>query len=243
MAGAALWLWFRPSSPTARRCLITCATCYALASSHAVGTALEQRLGAGFSPLDRSAVPAGLTAVVVLGSGGYTTRGWDGTPLSVLDPWAASRILEAARVFRLVDPAWILVSGGLPDRRGHDEPTDVMMQRALAGLGVPSERIRTDTRSRDTRAEAAALAPILRSLGATNTILVTSRVHMRRAVGTFRAQGVSVMPAPAPDRQIHLPWPMPFIPTEAGLSATATAAHEAAGIAYYALRGWYKGAP
>jgi uncharacterized SAM-binding protein YcdF (DUF218 family) len=85
--------------------------------------------------------------------------------------------------------------------------------------------------------------PILRSLGVANTILVTSRVHMRRAVGTFRAQGMPVIPAPAPDRHVQVPWPMGFFPTEAGLAATASGAHEIAGLAYYGLRGWYKGAP
>lgn len=243
MAGAALWLWRRPSSPHARRFLIACAAFYTLAGSQAFGGALKGRIGDGVRPLDRAAVPAGPTAIVVLGSGGVTVRGWDGTPLSSLDEWAAGRALEAARVFKLANPAWVIVSGGLPDRGGRDEPLDVMMQRALESLGVPGERIRTESRLADTHGEAAAITPILRSLDVTHAILVTSRVHMRRAAGTFRAQGVAVVAAPAPDRQSRLPWLLRYVPTEVGLSETSAAAHEIAGLAYYAVRGWYEGGP
>jgi uncharacterized SAM-binding protein YcdF (DUF218 family) len=241
MGGAAIWVWRRPASRPARAWLLASALFYGLASSHVVGSALRSGIGDGFVPFERTAVGAGPTAVVILGSGGFTVRGWDGTPLSVLDTWAAGRVLEAARVFALVDPAWVIVSGGLPDRHGRDESTDLMMQRALVELGVPASRIRGGTRSRDTRAEAATIAPILRSLGVAHTVLVTSRVHMRRAVGAFRAQGVRVVAAPAPDRDLRPAGPMRFVPTAAGLSDTAMAAHELAGIAYYAMRGWYQG--
>jgi uncharacterized SAM-binding protein YcdF (DUF218 family) len=239
MAAMAFWVWLRPSSPFARSSLVAGAVCYALAGTPVVGSALIDRLGQGFAPLDRSMVPAGSAAVVVLGSGGSTVRGWDDAPLSVLDTWAAGRVLEAARLFRLLDPAWVIVSGGLADPDGHDEPTDVAMQRALVELGVPAGKIRVQTGSRNTHAEAVAIGPVLRSLGVRHAVLVTSRIHMRRATGTFRAEGLVVIPAPAPDRRRQLPWLMRLVPTDDGLSDTATAMHEIGGLVLYTLRGWY----
>lgn len=243
MAAMAFWVWLRPSSRFARSSLVACAACYALAGTHVVGSALTDRLGQGFVPLDRSMVPAGSAAVVVLGSGGSTVRGWDDAHMAVLDAWAAGRVLEAARLFRLLDPAWIVVSGGLVDRDGHDEATDVTMERALVEMGVPAGRIRAQTGSRDTHAEAVAIAPMLRALGVTHTILVTSRIHMRRAAGTFRAEGIAVIPAPASDRRRQLHWLMRLVPTDHGLSDTASAIHEIGGLVVYALRGWYIEAP
>jgi uncharacterized SAM-binding protein YcdF (DUF218 family) len=239
MAAMAFWVWLSPSSRLARSSLVACAVCFALAGTHVVGSALVDRLGQGFTPLDRSMVPEGRAAVVVLGSGGSTVWGWDDTHMAVLDAWAAGRVLEAARLFRLLDPAWIVVSGGLADRGGHEESTDVTMGRALVALGVPAGRIRPQTGSSDTHAEAVAIAPMLRSLGVTHTILVTSKIHMRRASGTFRAQGITVIPAPAPDRRRPLHWLMRLVPTDDGLSDTATAMHEIGGLVVYALRGWY----
>ena len=64
-----------------------------------------------------------MTAIVLLGAGGETVVGWEkDRPLSILDLDGAARVLEAARVFRLIDPAWIISSGGLQSQHvGIDE--------------------------------------------------------------------------------------------------------------------------
>jgi uncharacterized SAM-binding protein YcdF (DUF218 family) len=243
LALGALWLGVRPTSGQPRRFLAAAAMCYLLASSHAVGWALTGWLRRGFAPLDRHDVPSGRTAIVVLGSGAVTVRGWDRGTLTLVHPSGATRVLEAARVYALTGADWVIPSGGSADEEEGDRPIGLTMRDALMELGVPAERIVADTRSRDTYGEAVAIAGLLRSFRAEHVVLVTSATHMRRAAGTFRAQGVNVIPAIAREPGIRLPRMLWVVPTEAGLWETSVAAHEIVGLAYYAARGLYRGTP
>ena len=89
-----------------------------------------------------------------------------------------------------------------------------------------------------THDEAVLVAPILRSLRPSQVVLVTSAVHMRRALATFRAQGIDAIPAIARDPHLSLPLWQKLLPTYHGLEATSDLAHELLGIPYYAVRGW-----
>jgi uncharacterized SAM-binding protein YcdF (DUF218 family) len=53
-----------------------------------------------------------------------------------------------------------------------------------------------ERRSRTTRENARATAALLAPLWIRNVVLVTSAIHMRRAVAEFEAAGVVVIPAP-----------------------------------------------
>lgn len=235
-----LWLWARPASRHARGFLIAAALFYVVAGTHGTGHQLARLLGAGFRPFERADVPRGRTALVVLGSGSFTARDWDGRELSTVDPWAALRIVEAARVFALANPEWVISSGGLVDA-GQDAPSSgIVMRDALVRLGVPAERIHADLRSRNTHEEAVAIARLLQSLKAEHTILVTSRVHMRRSIGTFRAEGVTVVPAVARDVEAPRLWRITMLPSEEALDETGAGVHEILGIGYYTLRGWHR---
>jgi uncharacterized SAM-binding protein YcdF (DUF218 family) len=237
---AALWVLARPSSRLARRALFIAAFGYTLASVHVIGHRLDRLLVAGFKPFSASDVPRGRTALVVLGSGSFTATDWNGTRFSMPDGAAALRVLETARVFRLTNADWVISSGGLVDPRDQDDPSGLTMRDALVRLGVPAERIIVEIESRNTHDEAVVVAAILAKLGAEHTVLVTSDVHMRRSLGTFRAQGVDAIPAIARHRQDTEMWLGRFIPSEAGLDETGAVAHEILGLAYYAVRGWYR---
>ena len=63
---------------------------------------------------------------------------------------------------------------------------------------------------------------------------------MRRSVGTFLAQGMSVIPAIAHETPPFDRWWGKLIPTDKGLEESGMAAHELAGLVFYRLRGWYK---
>jgi uncharacterized SAM-binding protein YcdF (DUF218 family) len=235
-----LWLWKKPGSPLCRRLLLSTALFYMLASTFGVTYNVGRLLSAGLRPFEAGDVQDGAKAVWVLGSGSFTARDWDQRALSIVDPAAATRVLEAYRVFRLVDPQWVITSGGRGRPSNPNEPTALTMKAALVALGVPESRIIADTRPLNTREEVLAAAALLKTLQVRQTILVTSDTHMRRSLGAFSAEGLSVIPAIARHPDMSGEWFEWMIPTGGGLAEGSLVAHEILGIGYYAARGWYK---
>ena len=240
LLGGVLWLRSRPGSRLARRSLLAVAVFYACAGTYAVSHSVGLVLTSGLRPFEHADVRAGPTAIVVLGSGSFTARDWKENQFSVVDPPAATRVLEAVRVFKLIDQAWIISSGGRVDPDDPDEPTGQTMRNALVQLGVPETRIVVETKSRNTHEEAVVVAPLLASMGIRQTVLVTSEIHMRRSLGTFRAAGIDAVPAIARSPFHNLSLSDWVLPSSLGLYEGAHVAHEVLGIAYYAARGWYR---
>jgi uncharacterized SAM-binding protein YcdF (DUF218 family) len=233
-------LWLSPKSALARRYLILVCLAFAAASVLAVGYGAGRLLTLGQQPFQAADVPPGPRAVLVLGSGAYAARDWDGNQFVTIDPHAASRVLEAARVFRLVDPEWVISSGGLTEPADGRVPSGESMRVSLVALGIPEARIVVDTNSANTHDEAVAAVPLLQKLGVTHLVLVTSELHMRRSLGAFRAQGIRAIPAVARVERGPLTWVDWLVPSSAGLYESSLVAHEGAGIAVYAWRGWYR---
>jgi uncharacterized SAM-binding protein YcdF (DUF218 family) len=100
------------------------------------------------------------------------------------------------------------------------------MRDALVRLGVPASRVILKDDAGDTHDEAQNVARLLPGLHVDHVVLVTSAVHMRRARSTFRAAGVSVIPAPArEDKPVMLGWRMAYLPSERGLHEASLHAH------------------
>src|SRR5471032_2872592 len=234
----AVWLRRRYAPGAAmRRFAIATAVFYLVASLAIVPYAVSRLLGAGYHQLRVENVPAGATAVVVFGGGDQFIQGWT-ERLTVTTPVEAERVLEAARVFRLIAPAWIISSGGKnPTDAG--EATSRTMRDELVRLGVPPDRIVLEERSRDTHDEAVLIAPMLKSLAIERVVLVTSKTHMRRSLGALRAVGVDAIPAVARGWDPPSRW-FDWLPTGEGLNRSGTVAHELGGIVYYWLRGWWR---
>lgn len=233
------WLVMRPASRAARRWLVATALGYTIVSLYPVAHAGTHLLSRGFEPLARDHVPPGRTAVVVLGSSGYTVFDWANNRLAVLDPIGLSRTLEAARVYRLLDPVWVICSGGRRDPRSPEAPLGETIKDRLVQLGVPESRIIAKDEAADTHDEAVMTARLLPSLHVDRVVLVTSELHIRRAAGAFRAAGVDVIPAPARDAgPRELDWRTRLLPSTAGLQEAAAVVHEIAGLAYYKVKGW-----
>jgi len=238
---AVVWVLARPKSRAARLCLGVVAVGYTLVSTYSISHGVERMMGASFHPLTAADVPPGRSVIVLLGSGSYRRQDWSGNKVSVLDPIGLERTLEAARVYRLVEPDFVVSSGGLIEPDAAEDPSGETMKDTLVRLGVPPERIIVERQSSNTREEAQIVARMLPSLGVQHVILVTSSIHMRRATGMFRAVGVEVIPAVA--RQPELLHPaFRFLPTETGLRTSALVVHELAGLTYYWLKGAYKAA-
>src|SRR4051794_32503058 len=110
-----LWRAARPRSRIARGFLTFTILAFTIASIPAVSGWAAKRLAAGYRPLAAADVPAGPTAVVLLGSGSFTAHDWSDTYRYImLDPAGANRMIETLRVFHLLDPAWVITSGGVP---------------------------------------------------------------------------------------------------------------------------------
>ena len=65
----------------------------------------------------------------------------------------------------------------------------------LVGLGVPRSALILETESRNTRENAINTAAVFRSHSWRNGLLVTSSIHMPRALAAFRRVGLRVTPA------------------------------------------------
>jgi uncharacterized SAM-binding protein YcdF (DUF218 family) len=234
----AVMLLLFPRAVWVRRITMAVAVGYAGASVYVVPALLTRVWASGYGPL-RGSASAPNTAIVLLGSGEEQIYGWS-DPWSVMNQTETERVVETARVFRLISPTWIVSSGGGPSYDPSARPSSEAMREALIQLGVPASRILSESTSRDTHDEAVLIAPMLRARDITNVVLVTSAVHMRRSLGAFRAAGVSATPAVAPASGPARIWYKRLLPSGEGLEASAQLAHELVGLPYYWLRGWYR---
>ena len=230
-----IWIVLRPSSKAARRCLAYAIGAYALLSVHAVGELLAHPLTYAYEPFEGSSDARQPGAIVVLGGGFDTVRGWKSVSGTLPSP-SMQRVLEAARVYRELGNPWVISSGG--GRPGEDVDVSVaaVMRRALIDQGVPADRIVLEPTSSNTREEVGPALAVLRRLGVDRFVLVTSDTHMWRAIATFRAGGANPVPAIAPHDVLN-GW-LRYVPTSRGLDFDGEVVHEYVGLLYYAARGW-----
>ncbi|MGH9146667.1 MAG: YdcF family protein [Vicinamibacterales bacterium] len=210
-------------------------------STPIVGNWLASWMSAGFAPLTRVEPGHGSTALVVLAGGAhrYHSRGGE---IDILTSHTSLRVLEAARVYRLMsnDP-WVVVTGGITRGWASSTAEAALMRDELVTLGVPAGRILIEERSRNTYDHGLYVPELLRPYGVDRYVLVTSGTHMRRAAAVFRARGVTVVPSLAADRADPYPGTSPlraFLPSASGLELTELIMHELIGTAYYWMRGW-----
>jgi uncharacterized SAM-binding protein YcdF (DUF218 family) len=130
----------------------------------------------------------------------------------------------------------LLVSGA-PLRDGSDSVARHMAELALA-TGLPPARVRVEQRSTSTRENLAFSDQAFGLRQGQPVVLVTSALHMRRAVASAQAIGLKVLPYPCDYRaDLALAW-QDFLPSNAGPEALEEVLHEWLGYLTYALRGW-----
>ena len=207
----------------------------------ALAMPLEQR----HPPVPAAASPVA-DAVLVLG-------GALSAPLPPEQPhigfgMAAERVWHAASLYRAGKARWVLVSGG--NKPGYEDvaPEAEAIAEVLRALGVPAGALRLEGRSRNTRENAAFSRPMVRQVGARRVLLVTSALHMPRALRVFRlawaGTGVEVVPAVTDVeacRPQGLQW-WHFVPDARALAGTSRAWKEHLGLVELSLReqGWLR---
>jgi len=166
--------------------------------------------------------------IIVLGGGVYDEvpdLSGEGAPSED----ALARLVTAVRLQKRLHVP-VIVSGGavFPWRR----PEALVDARLLADLGVPTDKIIIEDKSRDTLENARHTDQICKDHHFSRPLLVTSAYHMKRAVLSFKKVGMDVTTFPSAfkvwKRTYH--WD-DYLPTSFG--DTRTACREYVGLLYY----------
>jgi uncharacterized SAM-binding protein YcdF (DUF218 family) len=162
-----------------------------LCSTRYVALTLVKSLEWRYLPLTE--MPAA-DVIVVLGGGTESPQ----YPRPTVEINAAGdRVIYAAELYKQGKGSFILVSGGsiaALDARTTSPAEDMAL--LLDMLGVPQDVIWLQPNSANTAEDALYSSIMLKERSISRVILVTSAIHMPRAVGLFTANGIDVTPAP-----------------------------------------------
>ncbi len=220
------------------RLLATCGFCLLLLASYipladAVLVPLERRYAPLFPRpvLEKAVAEAGTPVrwIVVLGGGHILEAGVPAN--DQIGDSALSRLVEAIRLHRELPGTRILLSGGVGGSVKH---ADVLGEVArILGLGPDSYVL--DRTAWDTEQEAKNLAE---RIGGDPFILVTSAIHMPRAMALFRKAGTSPIAAPTHHFSLDEPGVAlgELLPDPSALGDVDDAAHEYLGMLWSLLR-------
>lgn len=155
-------------------------------------------------------------AIVVLGAGVIGDCG--------ANRYAVRRVLHGTRLWRQHQAPFVMFTGG----RAGDCTAAEAMAALARDIGVPTDAIRVERASQSTRENATMTAPLLRGWGVRRILLVTDRLHMRRAAAVFRQQGFEVRPISVPVFEGH----------DDNVEMLRFGLREYLALAYYRARGW-----
>jgi len=195
-----------------------------------------------FPPAD---IPAADAAVVL---GGGTEANLYPRPGVEVNS-AGDRVLYAARIFQSGKVEHLLLSGGeitwLKDTQS--TPADEMAV-LLKELGVPGEALWLEDQSKNTYENAVLSAEILKENAVDKVLLITSAIHMPRAVALFQKQGIEVIPLPVDysvtqndstsNNQDWIGQLLGWLPSAGNLNTSTNALKEYLGLLVAKLRGW-----
>jgi uncharacterized SAM-binding protein YcdF (DUF218 family) len=170
-----------------------------------------------------AAQPAPAGAIVVLGGGIRRNAAEPGG--AALTAESLERLAGAAALARRTGLPLVLSGGSVEPGLAE---ADVMQATLKRDFGLEArflERHSTTTRE-NARETAALLAPAWIK----NVVLVTSAVHMRRAVAEFEAAGVTVLPAPTGGTLTVGRGLAAWLPRSAALVRSAEALYEVGGL-------------
>jgi uncharacterized SAM-binding protein YcdF (DUF218 family) len=207
-----------------------CGLIFAL-SLQPVSNMLLRPLETRYAPLPFSTAASVKADVIVLLGGGTTPEAGG---QAVLSQASTRRALHAALLQRRLGLPLITTGGRVaPDPQR--EPEAAVAARLMETLGVPSGMIREESESRTTWENAVRVRDRFRPR---RVVLVTSAIHMPRAVACFRRLGIETVPAPtdylAEEVRVLLDW----LPSGTSLADSLSAIREYVGIAaYWALYG------
>lgn len=153
---------------------------------------------------------------------------------------AAERVTVVAALARAYPKARIVYSGGNAALFPTAPPEADYVLPLWESFGIARERVTLERRSRNTAENAAFIKALVKPKPGERWLLVTSALHMPRAVGSFRRVGFPVEAYPVdwttPPR-LSLARLLPSLGLSRGLRELDNAAHEWLGLLAYWLSG------
>ncbi|MES2403277.1 MAG: YdcF family protein [Pseudomonadota bacterium] len=180
-----------------------------------------------------TACKAPLPTTIVVLSGGTEYLPHAAEDFAALSRPSLQRLLAGLELWRRTPGARLVIAGG-----GRRIPEAVIMAALAERLGVPDSAIETETKSHTTWENArnvAALSPVVPK----RIWLVSSALHLPRALGAFRAWGFE--PCAWPSGSMYVPLgvdPGYFVPQSSSLAKAELATHELLGSVVYAGLEW-----
>ena len=154
---------------------------------------------------------------------------------------AADRVLHAARLYRAGKAPRVIPSGGAMPWSPPGSSSAADMAALLELWEVPAAAIEIEDGSRTTYENCARVAAMLGEDRATQRVLlVTSALHMRRALATCRSAGLDATPAITDIEVVDRGGPPGhrWLPSASALDRSSRALKERAGFFVYRQRGW-----
>jgi len=176
-------------------------------------------------------------AIVVLGGAVGTSRS-PGIEVQLVN--ASDRVLHAARLYRSGKAPIVIATGGSSPWRGVTTPEAPAIMTLLQEWGVPDSAIVIESASLNTYQNAIHTKALLDSRGLKAVLLVTSAMHMPRALATFSSAGINAIPSPTDYQVVERDGItiFSFLPDAAALAGTSQAIKEYLGMMVYRWRGW-----
>jgi uncharacterized SAM-binding protein YcdF (DUF218 family) len=185
-------LLLTPFRRAGRRLLICCLIVFVVVGTLPVGRLLVFVLEERFPPWTETAGPP--DGIIILGGpirpGQSLLRGHAAIGAG------AERLTVIPALARRFPNARIVFTGGNPSLIGHGPPEAQFAVPLLESFGIARDRIVGEDRSRNTAENAAFTKALVNPKPGERWLLVTSAMHMPRAVGVFRKAGFPVEPYP-----------------------------------------------
>jgi len=213
------------SCRSGRQWILLATVCFSLFTTAPLSTAFLSPLERRYAPLISSAGLPNVRFIVILsGSQRYTG---DVPATSWLDDDTAARVAEGIRLYHLfAGQPTLIMSGGGARRVG------AQMAAFAQDLGIPPEKLLAETNSLDTHGNAQEVKALVQQ---DPFLLVTSAVHLPRAMAIFEQLGMRPIPAPADFRSRASYCLADLLPAGGALRDLDAALHEYLGLAYLKL--------
>ena len=227
-----LWLCFRGDGWVVRSSLSLAMLGFFLFSTGWLPAVITNKLESQYNVVEK-ANPA-IKWIVVLG-GGYNSTSYKGVPANdILSSASLERLVEGVRLYREIPDAKLLLSGGASNKKDLSEAE--YLANVAQWFDVPKKDIVLEPDALNTAEEAVAIKKLVQE---EPFYLVTSAVHMPRAMALCAYQGLNPTAAPAGITlsRIETEWQKIALPNHTNLTYTSTAWHEILGLAWGKLRG------
>lgn len=230
LTAGTILVWFQKKGRSGKILVTAGILLLAIMSYGAVANWIAMPLECRYPPL-RISDAAGARWIAVLGGGATPNPQYPA--LVQLNRETLSRLAEGIRLYRKIPGSKLLLSGGAVFNA---VPEAEVMAGAARELGVQEKDMVLESASRDTEDHARIIRDIV---GADKVVLVTSALHMPRAVALFEKENMKPLPSPAdicPGKK-ETASPDDFFPNAEALQKTASALHEYLGILWAKVRG------